>query len=83
MAKPPRPWIVTPHDRIEKLDDNLWAVESAVPGVPVRRRMCIVKRTDGQLLFLNAVPLDDQSLAEVSAWGRPAFLVIRTISTGV
>ncbi len=76
MAKPPRPWTVTPHDPIEKLDDNLWAVESAVPGLGIRRRMCIVKRTDGRLVFMNAVPLDDGALAEVTAWGKPAFLVI-------
>src|SRR5437660_3062688 len=76
MAKPPRPWIVTPHDTINKLDDNLWTVESPVPGVPIRRRMCIIKRSDGQLVFHNAVPLDDAALAEVTAWGKPAFLVI-------
>lgn len=76
MAKPPRPWTVTPHDPLQKLEDNLWAVESRVPGLPIRRRMCIVKRSDGQLTFLNAVPLDDAALAEVTAWGQPAFLVI-------
>jgi hypothetical protein len=76
MAKPPRPWTVTPHDPIEKLDDNLWAVESPVPGLPLRRRMCIIKRSDGQLTLFNAVPLDEKSLAEVTAWGKPAFLVI-------
>src|SRR5439155_2276977 len=76
MPKPPRPWIVTPHDIINKLDDNLWTVESPVPGVPIRRRMCIIKRSDGQLVFHNAVPLDDAALAEVTAWGKPAFLVI-------
>ena len=76
MAKTARPWTVTPHDPLQKLDENLWAVESPVPGIPIRRRMCIVKRSDGQLLFLNAVPLDDKTLAEVTAWGKPAFLVI-------
>jgi hypothetical protein len=76
MPKPPRPWTVTPHDPIEKLEDNLWTVESQVPGLPIRRRMCMVKRSDGQIVFLNAVPLDDAALAEVTAWGKPAFLVI-------
>jgi hypothetical protein len=83
MAKPPRPWTITPHDPIEKIDDNLWAVESAVPGLPIRRRMCIIKRTDGQLVFLNAVPLDEKALAEVTAWGKPAFLVIPHDQHGV
>jgi hypothetical protein len=76
MPKPPRPWTVIPHDPIEKLDENLWAVESPVPGIPIRRRMCIIKRGDGKLVFVNAVPLADAALAEVTAWGQPAFLVI-------
>jgi hypothetical protein len=76
MAKPPRPWIVTPHSPIERIDDNLWAVESPVPGAAFKRRMSIIKRSDGQLVFFNAVPLVEESLAEVLAWGKPAFLVI-------
>jgi hypothetical protein len=77
MAKATRPWIVTPHDPIEKLEDNLWAVQSNVPGLPVKRRMAIVKRTDGTLMFVGgAVPLDDAALAEVRAWGRPSMLVL-------
>ena len=76
MAKPPRPWTVTPHGPIEKLEDNLWAVEGNVPGVPFRRRMSIVKRADGSLLFFNAMPLEDSVLAEVTAWGKSAILVV-------
>src|SRR5216684_8278099 len=50
MAKPPRPWIVTKHGPIEKLEDNLWVVAGDVPGIPFRRRMSIIKRADGTLL---------------------------------
>jgi hypothetical protein len=76
MAKPPRPWIVTKHNPIVKLEDNLWLVEGDVPGIPFRRRMSIVKRADGSLLFFNAIPLDEGALAEVKAWGKPAILVV-------
>jgi hypothetical protein len=76
MPRPRRPWTVTPHDSIEKLDDNLWAVRGKIPGVPMHRRMCIVKRSDGRLLFFHALPLEEQTLAEVTAWGQPAFLVV-------
>jgi hypothetical protein len=76
MPKTPRPWIVTRHDPIEKLDDNLWTVAGDVPGVPIRRRMSIVKMSSGDLLFFNAVPLEDELLEEVRAWGRPALLVV-------
>jgi hypothetical protein len=77
MPKSPRPWIVTRHDPIEKVEDNLWTVQGDVPGVPIKRRMFIVKRTDGSLLFFGcAVPLEDAQLAEVAAWGRPSILVV-------
>jgi hypothetical protein len=77
MPKPPRPWIVTRHDPIEKLEDNLWAVQGDVPGVPIRRRMFIIKRSDGTLMFFGmAIPLEDELLAEVTSWGRPAILVV-------
>jgi hypothetical protein len=77
MAKPPRPWIVTRHDRVEKLEDNLWAVQGDVPGIPFKRRMFIIKRSDGTLMFFGmAIPLEDQLLAEVTAWGRPSILVV-------
>jgi hypothetical protein len=77
MAKPPRPWIVTRHDPIEKLEDNLWAVQGDVPRIPFKRRMFIIKRSDGSLMFSGtAIPVDESSLAEITAWGRPAILVV-------
>ena len=77
MPKPPRPWIVTRHDPIEKLEDNLWAVQGDVPGIPFKRRMFIIKRADGTLMFYGmAIPLEDELLAEVKAWGRPSILVV-------
>jgi hypothetical protein len=77
MAKPPRPWIVTAHRPLEKIDDNLWALDADMPSeAPFNRRMAIVRLTDGRLVFFNAIPMDDATLAEVRAWGRPAFVVI-------
>ncbi|MES1209454.1 MAG: hypothetical protein ABUS79_26245 [Pseudomonadota bacterium] len=77
MAKSPRPWTVTPHGPLEKLEENLWAVEGDVPGVPFKRRMFIIKLADGSLMFSGvAIPLEDAALAEVTGWGRPATLVV-------
>jgi hypothetical protein len=77
MPKAPRPWIVTRHDPIEKVEDNLWTVQGDVPGVPIKRRMFIIKRSDGTLLFFGcAIPLEDELLAEIAAWGRPSILVV-------
>lgn len=76
MASRPRPWIVPPHDPFIKIDDDLWTVTGAIPGQTVRRRMVIARRRDGDLLFFNAVPLRDEALAELRAWGRFAHVVI-------
>jgi hypothetical protein len=77
MTRRRRPWIVTPHRPIEKIAGNLWAVEGAIPGLSITRRMFIVRRSDGGLLFSGAaIPLDEATLAEVLAWGRPAMLVV-------
>jgi hypothetical protein len=71
-----RPWTVTPHGPLEKIDDNLWGLSSPVPGIKSHRRMTIVRRGDGRLLFYNAIPMDDATLAELRAWGEPSTLVI-------
>ena len=76
VEKPKRPWTVLPHSTIQKIEENLWTVENKVPGTQIGRRMCIIKRTDGSLLFFHAIPLDEQTLAEVRAWGTPAYLVL-------
>jgi hypothetical protein len=72
----PRPWTVLSHGPIERLEENLRAVEAALPRGAVRRRMSIVRLADGQLVFLNAVPLEPGAMAELERWGEPAFLVV-------
>lgn len=76
MARQGRPWIVTPHSPLVKLEDNLWLVSNTLPGTPLPRRMAIIKRSDGSLLFYQAIPLDGPTLAEVQAWGVPRYLVV-------
>src|SRR5439155_22196468 len=76
MAKARRGWIVTKHGPLQKIDDNLWAVEGRVPGVPLHRRMVIARKGDGSLVFFHAIPLDDKTLEEVRALGKPAYLVL-------
>lgn len=76
MAKPPRPWTVTQHDPIRKLEKNLWDVEGSLPGAPMKRRMTIARRQDGRLVLFNGVPLEESAMKELEAWGEPAFLVV-------
>jgi hypothetical protein len=69
----PRPWTVLPHRPIEKLQENLWTVEADLPQGPLKRRMGIARLGSGQLVFLNAVALDEPSMREIESWGEPAF----------
>lgn len=76
MSKP-RQWTVLPHGPLVKLEENLWVVEGQVPTPGgIKRRMVIVRRADGSLLFFHAMPLDDASMAALEAWGRPGALVL-------
>lgn len=72
-----RPWIVAPHQPLERIEDNLWCVEGVFPERPmITRRMHVVRRSDGTLLFHNAVPVDEPTLEQLRALGRPAMLFV-------
>ena len=71
----PRPWTVLPHRPIEKLQENLWTVEADLPRGPMKRRMGVGRLGTGELVFLNAIALDEPAMRELEAWGRPAFVV--------
>jgi hypothetical protein len=73
-----RPWTVLPHGPLEKLEPNLWAVEGTIkmPAGELSRRMCIARLGDGRLLLMNGVPLRDETMREVEAFGKPAFLLV-------
>jgi hypothetical protein len=38
--------------------------------------MAIIKRADGTLAFHNAIPVDDKTLEEIRALGKPAILIV-------
>lgn len=71
----PRPWTVLPHRPIEKLLENLWTVEGDLPRGPMKRRMGIARLGTGELVFLNAIALDEPAMRELEAWGKPALVV--------
>src|SRR6266702_2370426 len=74
----PRPWTVLPHGPLEKLEPNLWAVEGTIrmPAGELSRRMCIARLGDGRLLLMNGVPLREEAMREVEAFGKPSFLLV-------
>jgi hypothetical protein len=74
---PARPWTVNRPGPLTQRADNLWTIDDQVPGLPgATRRMSIVRRRDGALLFYNAIPVPEETLIAVRALGPPAQLVI-------
>ncbi len=71
-----RPWIVPDHGPIERHEPNLWSVAGGVPGMPLRRRMTVVRLGDGRLVIWSCMPLAEPAMNELEAWGTPAFMVV-------
>lgn len=72
-----RPWTVHRPGPLTQRDDALWTIDDEVPGLPgATRRMSVVKRLDGTLLFYNAIPVDDLTLAQLHSLGTPAQLIV-------
>lgn len=76
MAKAHDEWKVLAHGAIERLADNLWWVQGAIPGMSLKRVMTIARLGDSQLVIHNAIALDGGGMAQIDAWGTPAFLVV-------
>jgi hypothetical protein len=76
MATSDDDWPVLPHDPIQKLAENLWRIEGALPHFSMRRVMTIAKRSDGKLVIHSAIALEEPLMREIEAFGEPAFLLV-------
>jgi hypothetical protein len=70
---------VLPHGKLQKLEPELWCVEADLHRwLNVQRRMFIVRLSDGRLVFLNGIPLEEPFMRELEDWGAPSFLIVPT-----
>lgn len=76
MAKANGDWKVLWHGPIEKLAENLWWVQGALPGLTLKRTMVIARLSDGRLVIHNAIALGPEAMSEIERWGTPAFLLV-------
>lgn len=73
---PTRPWTVLRPSPLTQRARNVWTVDDDIPGLAgVSRRMTIVRRDEG-LIFFNAIPVPDETLAAIRALGTPRSLVL-------
>jgi hypothetical protein len=64
------------HGPIEKLSENLWRVQGALPGMSLKRNMVIARLEDGRLVIHNGIALQESAMKEIESWGMPAFLIV-------
>jgi hypothetical protein len=76
---------VTPHGELEKVSDNVWAVQGSfnmLPGNRIGRTMAIVKRGD-DLTIINSVRVNDEVEAKIKELGTIKNIVRICHSHGV
>jgi hypothetical protein len=76
MPKANTEWRALAHGPIEKLADNLWWVQGALPGMSLKRVMTVVRLRDGRLVIHNGIALEPAAQQAIEAWGTPAFLLV-------
>ena len=78
MTKPFQQWTVLPHGKLVQVDDNILTVvgEIHMPLMDLPRRMTVVRLNDSRLVVFSAIALDEDEMAALEAYGRPAFLIV-------
>src|SRR5450755_1012731 len=78
MTKPFEQWTVLPHGKLVQIDDNVLTVvgEIHMPLMDLPRRMTVVRLIDSRLVVFSAVALDEDEMAALEVFGRPAYLIV-------
>lgn len=79
MASTFNDWTVLPHGPLTVLHDDLLCVSGMLRMPPmgeVDRRMTVVRLSHGRLIIYSAIALDEPRMAELEAFGTPAYLIV-------
>lgn len=76
MPKAPRPWTLDDPEPLRQHAENLWTADGGLPGMPLRRRMVVVRLSDGRLVIHNAICLTEPEMQRLDALGPVAFLIV-------
>ena len=78
MTQPFQQWKVLPHGKLSQIDDNILTVtgEIHMPLTDLPRRMTVVRLNGSRLVVFSAIALDEDEMASLEAYGRPAFLIV-------
>ena len=78
MPRPFQEWKVLPHGNLAQIDENILTVvgEIRMPLMDLPRRMTVVRLKNSRLVVFSAIALDDDEMAALERYGRPAFLIV-------
>jgi hypothetical protein len=78
VTQPLQKWKVLPHGKLSQIDDNILTVvgEIHMPLMDLPRRMTVVRLNDSRLVVFSAIALDEDEMAALEAYGRPAYLIV-------
>jgi hypothetical protein len=78
MTQPFKQWTVLPHGKLVQIDENILTVVGQIhmPLMDLPRRMTVVRLSDARLVIYSAIALDEDEMAALEAYGRPAYLIV-------
>jgi hypothetical protein len=78
MTRPFQQWKVLPHGKLSEIDVNILTVTGDIrmPMMSLPRRMTVVRVNGSRLVVFSAIALNEEEMAKLEAYGRPAFLVV-------
>jgi len=78
MTAPHKEWTVLPHGKLTRVSERILTVVGnlKMPLMQIPRRMTVVRTQSGDLVIFSAMALNEPEMAELEAFGRPAFLVV-------
>jgi hypothetical protein len=81
MTAPFKEWTVLPHGKLTRINERILAVvgELKMPLMVLPRRMTAVRLKAGGLAIFSAIAMRDPEMAELEAFGRPAFLIVPSV----
>ena len=81
MTAPFKEWTVLPHGKLTRINDRILTAvgELKMPLLELPRRMTVVRLSSGQLAIFSAIAMREADMAELEAFGQPAFLIVPSL----
>ena len=81
MTAPFKQWTVLPHGKLTRVNERIMTVvgDLKMPLMELPRRMTAIRTSAGDLVIFSAIALDEAGMAELEAFGKPAFLVVPSV----